>query len=130
MGFRNNAYATVWSVEDGKFPNTRKVRLSINRKNSKTNSYEQDFGAFCTFIGKACDAAQNLVEKDRIKLLSCDVSNTYSKGNNTTYTDYKVFEFEMADGSAAPTEPTKKTAAKKTAPIAEEGEVEEDELPF
>ena len=100
MGFRNNAYATVWSVDEGRFPNTRRVRLSINRKNSKTNSYEQDFGGFCTFIGKAYDAAKNLIEKDRIKLISCDVSNTYNKENNATYVDYKVFDFEMADGSA------------------------------
>lgn len=128
MGFRNGAYATIWAVDPGKFANTSRVRLTTSRKNNQNNTYEQDFGGFCTFIGKASDAAQKLASKDRIKLISCEVTNKFVKEKNLTYTDYKVFEFEMADGNPAPTK--EKAPAKKIAPIAEEGEVEEEDLPF
>ncbi len=91
-----------------------------------TNEYEQDFSGFCTFIGKAHEMAKSLHPKDRIKILECDVGTTYDKEKKKEYTNYKVFDFEMADGSS-PNEGGNKPSGKKKAPFAiDEGEIDED----
>ena len=128
MGFRQGGFMTVWSSEPSKTGGTTRVRLSSSRKNKKTEEYEQDFSGFCTFIGQAHDMAANLKEKDRIKILECDVGTTYDKDKKVEYVNYKVFKFEMADGST-PTAGTI-TATPKKAAIAEEGELDEDNCPF
>lgn len=79
MGFRVGNYMSVWSTEPSKSGNTTRVRLSSSRKNKMTGEYEQDFSGFCTFIGKAHEAAKHLQAKDRIKILECDVGTTYNK---------------------------------------------------
>lgn len=129
MGFRQGGYMTVWSAEPSKTGNTTRVRLSSSRKNKKTDEYEQDFSGFCTFIGDAHEAAKYLKEKDRIKILECDVGTTYDKEKKTEYVNYKVFGFEMADGSSPVAGKAATKTAKKTA-FADEGEVAEDDLPF
>lgn len=94
MGFRREAFATIWDVEPGK-GNFTKVRLSVSRKN-KDGEYEQDFSGFCTFIGTAHAKAAKLKKKDRIKLGDVDVSTVYDAEKNREYVNYKVFDFEMA----------------------------------
>lgn len=123
MGFRNGAFASVWSVEPGK-GNFTKVRLSISRKN-KDGQYEQDFAGYCTFISQAHAKAARLKEKDRIKLGDVDVSNSYDKDKQKEYVNFKVFDFEMADaaGSAKP-------ASGQVAGNPIEGENDEGEPPF
>lgn len=123
MGFRNGAFASVWSVEPGK-GNFTKVRLSISRKN-KDGQYEQDFAGYCTFISQAHAKAARLKEKDRIKLGDVDVSNSYDKDKQKEYVNFKVFDFEMADAvdSAKP-------AGGQVASNPIEGENDEGEPPF
>ena len=130
MGFRVGNYMSCWSVEPSQSGTTTRVRLSSSRKNKQTGEYELDFSGFCTFIGKAHEMAQNLKEKDRIKILECDVGTTYNKEKKVEYVNYKVFSFEMADGSTPTAGTTAPAAPKKKAALAEEGEVEEDDLPF
>lgn len=129
MGFRQGGYCSVWSSEPSKSGNTTRVRLSSSKKNKQTGEYEQDFSGFCTFIGPAHNMAANLKEKDRIKILECDVSTTYDKEKKVEYINYKVFKFEMADGSTPAAGTTAHTSKKKAA-LAEEGEIDEDNLPF
>lgn len=131
MGFRQNGFCSVWSTEQSKTGKTTRVRLSSSRKNQMTGEYEQDFSGFCTFIGKAHDMAQNLQPKDRIKILECDVSTTYDKEKQKEYVNYKVFDFEMADGSS-PNGSSGKQSPKKKSAFDEEGEndAEEGNLPF
>ena len=94
MGFRKDAYATVWSVESLSNVVT-KGRISISRKNRQTGEYEQDFSGFVLFIGTAAaKKATFLKERDRIKLGDVDVSTHYDKEKNVTYTTYKIFSFE------------------------------------
>ena len=62
MGFRQDGFMTVWSVEPSKSGNTTRVRLSSSRKNKNTDEWEQDFSGFCTFIGEAHKAAARLKE--------------------------------------------------------------------
>lgn len=98
MGFRTNAWATVWGVEEGR-GNTTKVRLSVTRKNKETGEYEQDFSGFCTFIGNANAKANRLRERDRIKLGDVDVSTWYNKEKGVEYVTYKVFDFEVQNNN-------------------------------
>lgn len=127
MGFRKNAYSTVWSVEEGR-GNTLKVRLSTSRKN-RDGEYEQDFSGFCTFIGNAKAKAEKLKPKDRIKLGDVDVTTWYNKEKGIEYVTYKVFDFELANGfgeNAVPAAAMKPQL--EDGP--EDGDIEEDNLPF
>lgn len=121
MGFRNEAYATVWSVEPGK-GNFTKVRLSVSRKDRQTNEYVQDFSGFVMMIGQAHAKAQRLKERDRIRLLEVDVSNRYDKERGREYTDFKCFDFELANDG-----PSSAPPALAVESNAEEGD---EELPF
>ena len=132
MGLRIGSYMSVWSTEPSKTGKTTRVRLSASRKNQAPGEYEQDFAGFCTFIGKAHNKAQNLQQRDRIKILECDVSNSYDKEKQKEYVNYKVFDFEMANGSASGGDDHKPTDKKKPAFAVDDGEVESDDdnLPF
>ena len=99
MGFRDNAYATVWEVQPLSDTMT-KARISTSRKNSKTNEYEQDFGGFITFIGtEAASKALRLQPKDRIRLVRTDVTSRYVKEKQQTYTNFSVYEFLTSEES-------------------------------
>lgn len=95
MGFRNNCYASIWSVEPK--GTWTKVRLSTSRKNRDTGEYEQDFSGFVSFVGNANAKAQQLKERDRIRLGDVDVTTRYDKEKNREYVNYTCFSFEMAD---------------------------------
>ena len=121
MGFRKDTFATVWEVEPISDLVT-KGRISISRKNKQTGVYEQDFGGYVKFIGSAAaKKAAQLKEKDRIKIGDVDVSNTYDREKKVTYTDFKVFSFEMADGAQPAQQPQTSTV--------DEG-VTDEEYPF
>lgn len=126
MGFRKDAYATVWKVEPIS-PTLTKAQLSISRKN-KDGEYEQDFGSYVAFIGTSAAAkAARLTDKDRIKLGDVDVSTKYDKEKKIMYTNFKVFSFEtMAEANGDKPEHTNK-AEEKTEP---EIEIDDSNLPF
>lgn len=131
MGFRQNAWATVWSVEPSAKGSSTKVRLSTSKKN-KNGVYEQDFSGFCLFIGDAHNGAAKLAEKDRIKIGECEVTTLFDKDKNREYVNYKVYNFETSDGSNKTTPQNNSKSKKKSAfdDIVEEGESNEDNLPF
>lgn len=128
MGFRKDSFATIWSVEPTSDTLT-KARISISRKNRQTGEYENDFGGFVSFVGTAAaKKAASLKERDRIKLGDVDVTNRYDKERNTTFTNFKIFSFEMADTpqnqqTRATTEPQ---------PNVDDGEIDDSDsrLPF
>lgn len=123
MGFRNGAYAKVWSVEKVSDTNT-KLRISISRKNKQTNEYETDFQGFVSCVGSAAaKSALQLREGDRIKLGDTDVRTRYDKDKSVTYTNFTLFSFET-EGSEAP----KKQAPDEVDPS--EGFNDDRALPF
>lgn len=126
MGFRTNAYATVWSVES--MTDTRtKVRLSISRKNKQTGEYETEFSGFVDFIGTAAaKKAACLKERDRIKLGDVDVTNKYVAEKKITYTNYKVFNFESQNQTEEPQAQTTYSVQSEQ----EFGALDDSELPF
>lgn len=122
MGFRKDAYCTVWEVTP-KSDSLTQGRISISRKRRDTGEYETDFQGFVSFVGTAAaNKALSLKEKDRIKLGDVDVTNKYDKEKNMTYTNYKIFGFEMADAADS--------SSSRTSMNVEEGDVDESKLPF
>lgn len=97
MGFRQNSWATIWSVEQMSDTAT-KVRLSISHKNKQTGEYEDDFSGFVMFYGTATAAkAARLRERDRIRLGDVDCRSKYVAEKNTTYYNFNVYSFETQD---------------------------------
>lgn len=45
------------------------------------------------FVGKACEKAKELSDKDRIALLSFKMENVYVKEKNASYTNVIVYDF-------------------------------------
>lgn len=130
MGFRKDAFATVWKV-DPKLPNVTTVNISTSRKNKQTGEYETDFSGFVSFCGSATAAkAAKLKERDRIKLGDVDVTTFYKKETKQTFTNYACFSFEFEeprDQQSASSSP----ASVDTNPNVDDGEVLSDgELPF
>lgn len=125
MGFHNGAFAKVWKVEQGKGRFTN-VRLSVSKK-QQDGTYAQDFSGFCMFIGNAHAKAAMLKGDERIRLGDVDVSNSYDKEKGKEYINYKVFDFEFADG--AQNLPTKSSHAASGNPI-EGNDTEDEETPF
>lgn len=93
MGFRVDAYAKVWEVNDK--GNYSEARISISKKNKLTNEYETDFQSRVRLVGQAhnCRVRAN----DRIKIKACDVSTRYNKETKVTYTNFVIFELETDD---------------------------------
>lgn len=128
MGFKQGAFMTVWEVKPTKSDAVTRVRLSSSKKNKKTDEYEQDFSGFCSFLGSAAKDAMKLRSKDKIKIGDCEVTTRYDQSKQQMYTDFKIFGFEMANGTGAAGSTTaKKTAAKKSAAY---DEPDDDNCPF
>lgn len=125
MGFRNGAYATVWSVESVK-SNVTKVRISVSRKNRQTDTYEQDFSGYCSFVGNCAVDALKLRERDRIRLGDVDVTTKYDAANRKEYVNYAVFSFEHAEQGPAP----QNHSPSDQPPEANPTETDNDKLPF
>lgn len=126
MGFRTGAHAKIWKVEPFSDTST-KLRISISRKNKQSGEYEQDFSGFVSAIGTAAaKKAACLKEGDKIKLGDVDVTTSYNKDKNITYTNYKIFSFEV-DNSDSPAPKANNTEPQ---PAVDSGEVDDSRLPF
>lgn len=125
MGFRTGAYAKVWEVKP--FSDTSvKLRLSVSRKNKQTGEYEQDFSGYVNAVGTAAaKKAACLKEGDRIKLGDVDVTTKYDGEKKVTYTNFKLFSFEL-DGDS----PAIKSNNTEPQPSVDSGEVDDARLPF
>lgn len=126
MSFRNNAYATVWEVTP-KTATITSARISTSRKDKETDKYETDFSGFVSFLGTAAASkALSLKKEDRIKLLDVAVTSKYDKEQNKTYTNFNVFDFELATKGDSAQAPKISSTEKEV----DSGEVEAEDLPF
>lgn len=116
MGFRVNAYATVWNVANkGSYS---EVEMSTSRRNKQTDKLENDFAhKFVRFYKKAHEKAAGLTSKDRIMITECEVTNRYDKEKKKEYVTFMIYDFEPADSA--------KPQPKKREPI-----VDEEDMPF
>lgn len=123
MGFRNNAWAKVWDIEDK--GNYSLAEISTSRKNKDSGDYETDFSSkFVRFIG---DAHKSNVKKgERIQLKSCDVTTSYDKEKRKVYTNYLVFEIARGDGH----ENSRSSKKPAKEPESVDDLIDDDDLPF
>lgn len=125
MGFRKDAYCTVWSVEPVSDVQT-KARISISRKDRQTGEYIEDFSGFISFFGTAvAKKAACLKERDRIKLGDVDVRSKYDKEKKVTYYNFNVYSFEAQSGFDNNT-----TQTSSPQPLVDEGEMDDSRLPY
>lgn len=104
-----------------------KLRISISRKNKQSGEYEQDFSGFVNAIGTAAaKKAACLKEGDTIKLGDVDVTTKYDKQKEVTYTNYKIFSFEVDGGNTS----APKAASNEPQPEVDGGEADDSRLPF
>lgn len=104
MGFKNGAFATLWNVdkENNKLINFYEkyadISVAISKKDKADDSYKTDFSSRVRCIGKAFETLKSvqLAEKDRIKLLEVEVTNSYDKDKKVLYTNYICWNLEPA----------------------------------
>lgn len=130
MGFRVGAYAKVFGVQPKSDTNTQ-LRIAISHKDKNSGEYVQDFSGFVACVGTAAaKKAANLKEGDRIRLGDVDVTTTYNKEKNITYTNYKMFTFEteseMNSGNAGSSAGKTEVDNGEVEPVEEEA----SDLPF
>lgn len=128
MGFRKDAYCTVWSVDPVSDVQT-KARISISRKDKQTGEYTEDFSGFVSFFGTAAaKKAATLKERDRIKLGDVDVRSKYDKAKNITYYNFNVYSFEVQNGAGGGR--SGGTQPSSPQPTVDEGNIDDSRLPF
>ena len=133
MGFCVGAYATVFDVQIRE--KSTKVSLSVSKKvkGSEPPKYDNEFRNYVLLIGEAHKKAAEsigLKDKDRIRILSCDVKTPEDEKNPGKYfTNYYLYDWEPANDRASNSGAKSETVAKPkvvdTAP-----EEDEDDLPF
>lgn len=152
MGFRQGAFARVWSANnEGRYST---ANVSISRKNKETGNYDLEFSdGYVRFIGSAQDTLVDLELPTReefdakihrgvtIKITSCDVTTHYDSKTKKTYTNYAVFGFEIPEdnfnnnanqstGTKSNKSAIKGKAKNKAAPKVTEDEDEDEDYPF
>lgn len=128
MGFRKEAYCTVWDVQSISNVNT-KGRISISRKDKQTGEYVDDFSGFVNFVGTtAANAAMALKKGDRIRLGDVDVKTRYDKEKNVTYYNFHIYSFDPATNGGTQAD-TGAPEAKNAKPV-DDGEIDDSRLPF
>lgn len=147
MGFREGAFATIWEITS-QGDKSSKVRMSINRKDKRTDEYVTDFSGFVSLIGEAhkklgmVDDALTQENRCRVKLGPCDVSNRYDADAKREYTNFTLFDFEIpGDRQSDEQAPARKSTSKKSnppaarktssaPPLLDDGADNTDDLPF
>lgn len=133
MGFRNNSYATFWGPLETSQSGALSARISISYRSQRTGNFEQSFGGYVRFSGGAAEKAKSLKERDRIKILECDVTNHYDPQTKKLSWSPIIFDFEVLDASGRPAHNSApaKSAPPARAPQAAPSPTEEEEgLPF
>lgn len=92
MAFKSGAYAKVWETKAGN-GNYTNARISTSKK--VDDNYVTDFQSWVSIKD-----GSSIKDGDRIKIVDCAVTNNYVKEKNTTYTNFTIYSFEMADGSS------------------------------
>jgi len=90
MGFKVGAYAKVWEYEKkGKYA---EARISTSKK-MEDKTYEADFSSRVRLIGKALNC--EMKKGDTIKILGCEVTNSYDKEKKINYTNFVIWDCEQ-----------------------------------
>ena len=120
--FANEKSAKVWKIfpkekQDQKYTD---VQLSTSKKTKE--GYQTDFNDNARLIGEAHTKAAQLEANDRIKILSCGVSNFYSKEKGRKYYTFCIFDFEFVE--------QKKQAESNGEEWVDMSQIKDEDLPF
>lgn len=134
MGFRQGAYAKVWSVENK--GNYSVGNVSISRKNKNSNLYETEFqDGYVRFVGDGHEAIKGLQIPNggiSIRITSCDVTHRYDAEKKRAYTNFVIFGLDVIDDNSRGNRTNKNssnTNKSKKAYVPEESS-DENPLPF
>lgn len=98
-------YAKIKSVEY--YEKYSLVKIVISKKDKKTGLFDTSFVGKVTFVGNA--HLQRPMENQRIKIMSCGVSNSYTKDDKLEFLKnprYVVFEYELQEDGNTVSRPT------------------------
>ncbi len=98
MGFASRKYAKIWEIKTHEKYN--EIKISTSKKDGD-GGFEQDFSGFARFLGKAFEKSKSLKGNETIKLLEVETTNKYDKERETLYTNYIVWDFELAQKDGA-----------------------------
>ena len=93
--FSNKSYAKIKEIVETK-ENTTVCKITISKKDKKTNAYETSFIGKVSFCGQA--HLQKPMADQRIKITSCGVQNCYTKDNKLEFYKaprYVIFGYEL-----------------------------------
>lgn len=137
MGFRQGAYARIWSVENkGKYST---CNMTISKRNKETGEYNVEFqDGFVRLVGNAHQAMMGVDIPERkgvsVKIGACDVTTNYIPEKKKTYVNYVIYSFEDENNNTQPQQKPKKTQKQKSNQDdfmnIPDGTDEEYELPF
>lgn len=132
MGFRQGAYAKIWSIENK--GNYSIAGLSVSKKNKETDQYETEFqDNFVRLVGTAHDIARSLeyIPKNgvSIKISSCDVTNKYDAKTGKKFTNFVIFGFENLNNNDNKST-FQKTESKEIVNDNVDDDFDNDSLPF
>ena len=92
---KDGVYATVWKVEDkGNY-----VQARITSSSKKQDGTYENSSWLARFIGGCKSDALKLQEKDRIKIMSGNISNVYNKERETSFLTVAIFKFDNVEGN-------------------------------
>ena len=120
--FSNDKFAKVWKIypKDKADQKYTDVQLSTSKKTKE--GYQTDFNDNVRLIGEAEKKAAELEANDRIKILSCGVSNFYNKEKGKKYYTFCVFDFSFVN--------EQKQAESNGDEWVDVSKISDDELPF
>lgn len=141
MGFRQadvegrGGYARMWTLEDK--GNYSIAKISTSKRRKEGTGYDTDFqDGFVRLVGHAHEKSKSLNVGDKgvpIQIKSCDVTVNYNSETKKAYTNYVIFEFDVADSSTSTNTGSNKiagvTSKAKSKPATEDMPMEDD-LPF
>lgn len=135
MGFRQGAYARIWSVENkGKYS---VCNMTVSKKNKETGEYNVEFhDGFVRLVGNAHQAMMGVDIPEKkgvpVKIGACDVTTNYVPERKQTYVNYVVYGFEDDNNTQQKSQPKKQAPQQSADDFMNipDGADEEYELPF
>lgn len=122
--FSNGAYAKIWKIVN-KSAKYVDLNISTSSKDKLTGKYSSDFSGYARFIGKAFSI--NYEEGMSVKLISVGVTQKYDKVTQKKYTNFLVFDAEIAEKNG---ETPKPAQTKSPFDTPNNIENEDEQLPF
>lgn len=86
----------VWDVKEAeKVKNTMEANVSTSKILRNGETEERKYMSWATkFVGKAYEPAQNLKDRDIIKIKEAGIENYYNKESEKLYVTLVIFDFE------------------------------------